>query len=70
MLAHLWPCENTPVLLQKSVGDVLVGGDFSCCLFLLLVCRRSVQHQLPLLSLFLGWWKQQSFVDSEKQSSI
>lgn len=70
MLDHLWPCENTPVLLQKSVGDVLVGGDFSCCLFLLLVCRRSVQHQLPLLSLFLGWWKQQSFVDSEKQSSI
>lgn len=29
MLAHLFPCENTPLVLQKSVGDLLVGGDFS-----------------------------------------
>lgn len=48
MLAHLWLCENTPVFLQKSVGDVLVGGDFSCCLFLLLV----VEGQCSISSLF------------------
>lgn len=28
MLARLGPCENMPVFLQKSVGDLLVGGDF------------------------------------------
>lgn len=39
MLARLWPCENTPVFLQKSVGDLLVGGDFSFCLFLFLVAE-------------------------------
>lgn len=37
MLARLWPCENTPVFLQRSVGDLLGGGNFSFCLFLLLV---------------------------------
>lgn len=48
MLAPLWPCENTPVFLQKSVGDLLVGGDFSFCLFLLLV----VEGQCSISSLF------------------
>ena len=40
MLAHLWPCENMPVFLQKSVGDLLVGGDFNffvCFILFLLV---------------------------------
>lgn len=33
-------------------------------------CRRSVQHQLPPLSLLLGWWQWQSFVDSESKAAF
>lgn len=47
-LAPLWPCENTPVFSQKSGGERLVGGDFSFCLFLLLV----VEGQCSISSLF------------------
>lgn len=67
MLAHLGPCENTPVFLQKSVGDLLVGSDFSCvspC------CARSMQQQFSPLSLLLGWWRQQSFVDSKSEPAF
>lgn len=48
MLAHLWPCENMPVFLQKSVGGLFMGRGSSW--FVSPPCCRRSQHQFSPLS--------------------
>lgn len=51
MLVHLWPCENRPVFLQKSVGDLLVGGDFNFFFFFFFLFLLVVEGQSSISSL-------------------
>lgn len=68
MLAHLWPCEDMPVFLQKSVGGLFVGRD--SCFVSPPCCRRSTQHQFSPLSLLLGSYQRQNFAGSTSSAAF